>query len=218
MALTLALHQNALHAAAKADRARTRPIAFRDAPSPEDEPVIPSPHIFIQPPLNPSTEKSSDGEANNSASVPRVAECAIHLELLEVFYALKAKVLTSPELDAVLGIVPRPVEYRVPRTVRYTSGVHRGGEIWREKKIWDVKVKMSISKARRREKWLFFLRLAVVRFEEWVRGADLRMGEVARTDGRGLEEAGTEVLESKAMPPLGMLFLPHFARGMERER
>ena len=195
MALIMSLHQNALHDARKetwpstSTRDGGRTFTFREAPTKEQEPVIPSPHIFRSL-LDPSTSRSK-GEAD---TIPTVAECAAHLELLEAFHALKARILGSQELDFVLGIVPRP------RTVYRTT---YGGPYRSRREVKAVKIKDTTFAARRREKWPFFLRLAVARFKAWLATADLALKE-APPDSSA--DATTKIL-SAVMPPLGTFSL-----------
>ena len=141
MALMLGLHQNALHDARKESW-------------PSIAASIPAPQIF-QSLLEPSTGKSN-GDAD---TVSTIVECAAHLELLEAFYTLKAKVLGSQELDSILGIVPRPKTfYRTTYRGNYRS----------KREVKAVKIKDTTFSARRAEKWPFFLQLAVVRFRIWL--------------------------------------------------
>ena len=191
MALMLGLHQNALHDARKeswpsiAASAARQTRTFRQAPTKEQEPVIPAPHIF-QSLLEPSTGNSNE-DANN---VPTIAECAAHLELLEVFHRLKAKVLGSSELDSVLGIIPRPkTVYRTTYTGYYRSG----------RKVKAVKIKDTTFAARRAEKWPFFLQLAVVRFRIWLVKADLALQEALPGSSVDAATRGP----SAVLPPLG---------------
>ena len=136
---------------------------------------------------------NSKGEAD---TVPTVAECAAHLELLEAFHALKARILGSQELDSVLGIVPRP------RTVYRTT---HGGPYRSKREVKAVKIEDTTFAARRREKWPFFLRLAVVRFRAWLPTIDLALKE-APPDSSA--DTITEIL-SAVMPPLGMFSSSH---------
>lgn len=159
MALILDPHQNAFYNARRDDGEQI--YTFREVTE-DQEPVIPAPQIF-QSLLDPSTGKSS-GHAN---IVSTVAECAAHLELLETFHELKAKLLGFRELGSVLGIESYPEFYLSTRTVD-RSHFHRGGYYEDYRDVEIKKIRYRISAARRREKWLFFLRLAVVRFEAWL--------------------------------------------------
>ena len=187
----MGLHQNALHDARKEmwpstaawDGGRIR--TFREAPTKEQEPVIPAPHIFLS--LLDPPKSDPNGEAD---TVPTAAESAAHLELLEAFHALKAKIIGSQELDSVLGIVPRP------KTVYRTT---YGGPYRSRGEIEAVKIKDTTFAARRREKWPFFLRLAVVRFMAWLQKADLALKEAPPDSSAG---ATTKIL-SAVLPPLG---------------
>jgi len=68
------------------------------------EPIIPSPDIFdFESSTNNRTTVSADSAGFR---LPLAAECAAHLELLEVFYVLRQRILRSPEIDAAMGIIP----------------------------------------------------------------------------------------------------------------
>ena len=190
-------HQNELHDARKdaisaaqhpswrsnALRYGGPPRTFREAKTKEEEPVIPAPHIF-QSLLKPSDSK---GDAD---TVPTVGECAAHLGLLEAFYTLKAKVLGSEELDSILGIIPRPkTVYRTTYGTYYRS----------RREVKAVKIKDTTFAARRKEKWPFFVQLAVVRFRTWLEKADLALKEPSPECSL---DAATRVLSS-VLPPLG---------------
>ena len=198
MALIMGHHQNELHDARKdaisaAQHPSWRSIAlsdgpprtFREAKQKKEEPVIPAPHIF-QSLLEPSDSK---GNAN---TVPTVGECAAHLELLEAFHTLKAKVLGSEELDSILGIVPHP------KTVYRTTLTY--GPYYRSRReVKAVRIKDATFAGRRKEKWPFFVQLAVVRFRIWLEKADLALKEPSPESSL---DAATRVLSS-VLPPLG---------------
>ena len=157
MALIQGVDQKPLHETRRDDEEAIH--TFREAPTKDQEPVIPAPQIF-QSLLEPSTGKSH----RKANSVPTVAECAAHLELLETFYALKVKVLASRELDSVLGIKPHREIYQSTRRVN-KSRMHRGVYYGDFRNVKTDKIRYRTSAVRRREKWPFFLGLAVVRFK-----------------------------------------------------
>jgi methyl coenzyme M reductase subunit D len=109
-------------------------------------------------------------------SLPNIAQCAAHLELLQAINHIRREVLNSSSLDAILDIKPQK------RTVvqRYTRKT--------------IEVKDNKFAQKRQVKWPFYLRLGVARFFVWLKKLD----EI-------LASNENEVLELPACPPLGML-------------
>ena len=82
--------------------------------------------------------------------LPTVAECAVHLELLQAFYYLRRRVLESEDLDRMWELVlnkPNRTDGQAPR--------------------WTVE-----SVEIRRLKWPLFNKLAALRFLDWLKLAD----------------------------------------------
>ncbi|GFF34527.1 hypothetical protein IFM46972_04262 [Aspergillus udagawae] len=121
-------------------------------------------------------------EWTDSMSLPNIAQCAAHLELLQAINHIRREVLNSSSLDAILDIKPEK------RTVvqRYTR-----------KKI---EVKDNKFAQKRQVKWPFYLRLGVARFFVWLK----KMDEI-------LASNENEVLELPACPPLDVLTAWHSA-------
>ncbi|KAF7133833.1 hypothetical protein CNMCM5793_005245 [Aspergillus hiratsukae] len=146
---------------------------MRNFPNIDKDIVVPDPKVFkdIYAPI-----------ASDSTSLPNVAQCAAHLELLQAISQIRREVLNSTQLDAVLDIKPlkRTVVQRYPR--RQTIEV-------KDKQFAD----------RRQVKWPFYLRLGVARFFVWLR----KMDETLASD--------SEVLELPACPPLDILIAWHSA-------
>jgi len=188
MALTIGIHQNALHDASsdalealKTPRWQsgvglTATPHFPSARTKAEEPVIPAPQVFQ------SLAESSIPSAN---AVPTVGECAAHLELLQAFHTLRVKVLQSTELDTTFGIKPN------------NRTVYRGG-YYRQKRT-AVKLKDNTFATRRGEKWPFFLGIAVARFRIWLKEAalDLMLRDQQRASSSYSAPAIT------FLPPLG---------------
>lgn len=124
---------------------------FEKATIPAENPTIPAPTLFV---FGPPPE----GSQRSSTSLPTIAECAAHLELLEVFRNLRLEIVASTELDKALGIEP------VPRTV-YRKTYTSVGRYTRT----AVQVRDETFEERRKEKWPFYLRLAAARFLRWVK-------------------------------------------------
>jgi hypothetical protein len=145
---------------------------YRKARTEDEEPVVPAPHIFASL-TAPSGNPSPDGDV-----LPSVAQCAVHLELLEIFFKLRSDILLSTELDTAFGIK------QSHRTVyRRVYGKSTRQPVKLKDPMWDEK---------RREKWPYFLTLAVARFEIW---AEKATGTLV-----GEKE---EVLQLPYLPPLG---------------
>lgn len=132
--------------------------AYPPAKTPGEEPVIPRPEIF----------DALHHPTTDLAAPPTTAECAVHLQLLEKFVALKQKILTSNDLDRALAIIPKD------------KLVTQAGK--RQRRADDT------FKARQAVKWPIFVRIAAARFLRWwgtcspIRHAEdhrLRMTEIS---------------------------------------
>lgn len=66
----------------------------------KEEPNIPAPELFQS--LY-DTEILASSARNTVYCIPTVAQCAVHLELLQALHALRVRVMDSPALDHVLG-------------------------------------------------------------------------------------------------------------------
>jgi len=145
---------------------------YQAAKSKVDEPTIPSNTIF-QSLIEPKTPN------DETSTLPTIAECATHLELLQCFHKLRADVLKSTALDKSFGIIAKPetiVRKRYGRTTR------------------TFKKKDLTFADRRKQKWPWFLDLAVVRFDKWLRLANDALKDPVKENVWGL-----------ILPPLGML-------------
>jgi len=169
----------ALHGSSKAAlKALNRSVAkkkYKAAQCEADEPQIPSAAIF-----EPLFSAQSNSGARETPILPSIAECAVHLELLECFFVLRQRVLKSDELDKVFGIAPR---HRV---------VKRKGK--------DVKLKDPGMWERRQVKWPMFVEWSVVRFLCWRRVVTARFSQ-AQAPGWQLGEDN--------LPPLDVLMVLH---------
>lgn len=161
---------------------RLQIINMKSNPSPHYErtylksgsPAIPSPALFE--PLSPENIPSS-------TPLPTIGECAVHLELLQVFNSLRLRVLACNELDDIFGIKPdKRTVYR-----RRWSSTQRRHVIYPHQ-LRDVEFAK-----RRLEKWPHYLGLAVTRFKTWVKMVEQSMLEACE-DG-----------ELTILPPLGEL-------------
>jgi hypothetical protein len=193
MALTINLHQRALHDASRdamfdlkyqswqSSAGLTSTLHIRAAQTKAEEPVIPAPQAF---------QSLSHSPIQNTNGVPTIGECAAHLELLQSFHMLRVKVLQSRDLDTTFGIKP------INRTV------FRKGR--RGKRGKAVKLRDDTFTSRRREKWPFFLGLAAERFRIWLKEADVDL--IARDPHTGSSSHAAVVARSiPFLPPLGLL-------------
>ena len=138
---TAVLHQLGKAMVLSADiQTDSRGRPFRHARRPEQRPIIPAAEIF----------DLHDGQAdeNTGVAMPRISECAVHLELLEIFYVLRQQILVSESIDTAMGILPD----------RSTITGKKGDKkTFRDNTLWD----------RRQPKWERFVEFAVVRFLDW---------------------------------------------------
>ena len=123
--------------AARQDLEKESRTKFRPASKREEEPIIPPLALF----------SALETRNENSTGFPNVAECAVHLELLEAFLILKQKILTSNSLDRTFNIVPKD-------TLHTVSG--------KKERKQD-----PTFKTRRAVKWPIYIRLAAARFLQW---------------------------------------------------
>jgi len=136
--------------------------SFISAKTPEEQPICPPNSLFAS--LN-----------NNDVNtrLPRTAECAVHLELLEAFLILKQKVSTSNALDRALGIRPDPRN-----------------------------VKKKTFQERRDNKWPIYTWLAAARFLKWWTnlGEILKNGRFAWFEQEATQQLA---ITDATLPPLG---------------
>ena len=111
--------------------------AYPPAKTPGEQPVIPKPELF----------DALHHPTADLAALPTIAECAVHLQLLEKFVALKQKILTSNALDRALAIIPKD------------KLVAQGGK--RQRRADET------FKAQQAVKWPIFVRIAAARFLRW---------------------------------------------------
>lgn len=134
---------------------------YESAKSKNEEPQIPAPGLFNTL-LGENIPAGQDATSLSQGDIPSVGECAVHLELLEVFAALRARIIASTELDTLFGVKERPrTIYRKKYDSTKRKWVHN-----------PYRMKDTTLSARKREKWLFFLHLAVGRFIYWARTVD----------------------------------------------
>ncbi|KAK2612774.1 hypothetical protein QQS21_001226 [Conoideocrella luteorostrata] len=149
---------------------------YPTATAPEHEPQVPSPAIFDFP--------SNANEPQATAhKLPVAAACATHLELLEVFYVTRQKVLMSAAIDSAFDIVPN----------RETKTGHKGDKkTLKDATLWD----------RRQIKWTTYVEIAAVRFMHWMRMLERRVNQCTKL-------MTPAVLTLRDLPPLDVLMVWH---------
>lgn len=134
---------------------------FQRATKPEEEPLIPTPEIFV--------DQDRGVEVGLDPRVPTISQCATHLELLETFFILKEKLIRSEAMDEAMDTQP----VREIKTGYYN----------------DTKtLKDETLEERRKSKWPKFVEFAVLRFFAW--RASLSEEETRKDDNNG-SQGGT---------------------------
>ncbi|KAJ4011310.1 hypothetical protein NW752_007153 [Fusarium irregulare] len=169
----------ALHQASQELNRKIDSSYYMSAPTVDQNPIIP----------NPSTFDDLDDLHRNDLPTP--AQCAVHLELLEVFHALRIRVLDSKSLDKAfgLGTATKKVYRR-----RYVKALKK----WVNEGITlrDLEWEKNQDK-----KWTFYLGEAVQRFRVWAEEYDASLAD----DGQG------EILmtDHSSLPPVDILMVWH---------
>ncbi|KAF2843787.1 hypothetical protein M501DRAFT_967571 [Patellaria atrata CBS 101060] len=154
-----------------------KPTEWPTAATKDEEPKIPSPDIFAD--LTSLKGTTTD----KPAALPTIAQCAVHLELLETFHVLRQKMFWSIPLDKAFDVKEEP------RIVHQRDGS--------EKKLKDDRFA-----EKRNEKWTKFVTLAVYRFLVWWDKID---GVLENTKDR----QGRMSMGSDHLPPLDVLMVWH---------
>ncbi len=193
--LTLAcfrrLHDESVNEMQRLDQQKfTRPEAlYKRVEKASLNPVIPDPGLFES--LKSSTNKPS-------AALPTVAECAVHLELLEVFYRLRSRIVNSTALDRTFGV------YIDEELCRAENG-----------SVFFARRRDDTWPARRAKKWTYFLSIAAGRFLCWAREADTAMASESKVPHNSSRPGDIPYL-----PPIGKQILcparPNRARALTR--
>ncbi|KAF4982512.1 hypothetical protein FZEAL_1883 [Fusarium zealandicum] len=162
--------------------------SYPEATNASENPEIPDPGFFTQ---------FEDAGHNQS---PTATQCAVHLELLEVFHALQVKVLTSTDLDRTFGLGP---EVSTVYRRRYVTSLQK---YINEK----VEVRNKTWEADRAKKWMRFLEYAAERFIIWANKINAEMA-MRRTESDS-NDAGSSDSQDIALawlPPLDVLVVWH---------
>ncbi|KAF5025921.1 hypothetical protein F66182_1956 [Fusarium sp. NRRL 66182] len=172
----------ALHKASKDVNQKISSSYFPSATTMDENPVIPSPEVFNQ--LN-------DSHKNN---LPTPAQCAVHLELLEVFHALRIKIIDSKELNQTFGLGE---ETKTIYRRKYVKGL-------RKYVNEEVKIRNEIWEKNHPKKWTWYLGAAVQRFLVWAESYNAWMAtEMPKADPDDTK-AGIPMTKSWWLPPVGV--------------
>ena len=105
---------------------------------------------------------------------------------IKVFFTLRYNILTSKALDKTFGVkVNKKIVYRKKFNQQMRAYIYK-----------KTPLRDDTYQNRRREKWDFYLKIAVVRFGAWIRVANKAVEEQAK------EKGGAVSLPH--LPPLGM--------------
>ena len=153
------------------------------------KPEIPSPTIFKY------LEQTDQNNGGLNDRIPPIAECAIHLELLEVFKILQETVIKSNQLDILFDILPQK-RYTNIRRYDYTNRRYHN----KRKLLTPVKDHDTTFQQRRKAKWDGFVKLAFLRFSFWADRIEEHRWDVFNTGDQ---------LPADLFPPLDILMIWH---------
>ncbi|KAG5662841.1 hypothetical protein KAF25_005259 [Fusarium avenaceum] len=177
----------ALHQASRELNRKITTTYYSSASTIDENPVIPSPDIFNQ--LNDSHEDS----------LPTPAQCAVHLELLEVFHALRIRILDSKELDEIFELGdPTKVVYRT----KFVEGLNK-------KVNQEITLRNIVWEQNRDNKWRFYLGKAVPRFLVWADEYNTSLASKLSKDG--IDDGRSEISSTEVswLPPIDVLMVWH---------
>ncbi|KAL2856450.1 hypothetical protein BJY01DRAFT_203408 [Aspergillus pseudoustus] len=126
-------------------------------------------------------------------ALPTLTECAVHLEMLEAFQALRQEVIHSAALDKAFNILPE--EKTVYR--KKWTGTRRQ----RTYVIESRKIKDTTFATRRNSKWTYFLQIGAERFHQWI--------QIVNNCLKDHHENNADVSRYLLLPPLDVLMIWH---------
>ncbi|RGP67240.1 hypothetical protein FSPOR_6129 [Fusarium sporotrichioides] len=169
----------ALHSASSELNRKINTAYYSSAPTIDKNPSIPSPSTF-------------DHLDNlHQHNLPTPSQCAVHLELLEVFHALRIRVLDSEALDRAFNLGG-------PTKKVYRRKFVKGLEKWVNQEVTVRDLKWETSQD---EKWKFYLGEAVRRFIVWAN--DYNASLATGGDKHGIDDGNGGILmtEFSSLPP-----------------
>jgi hypothetical protein len=171
-----ALHRTSREFNRKIDSAYYTSVATID-----ENPTIPSPSTFDH--LNNSHQDN----------LPTPSQCAVHLELLEVFHALRIKVLDSKALDKAFDLgSPTKKVYRR----KFVKGLNKW--VNQETTLRDLQWENSQDK-----KWAFYLGGAVRRFMVWANDYNSSLASGGKNHWIDDGDGRISMSDSLYLPPVG---------------
>ncbi|RSL54742.1 hypothetical protein CEP53_007344 [Fusarium sp. AF-6] len=179
MSHVIGYHTRTLHLKCASRHERTA-TNYRYASTPIANPIIPNPAYF-----NDLVDGLKD-------QLPTAVQCAVHLELLEAFHAVKIRIIECEALDGIFGIkAPTKTIYR--RKYMKTLDKHVNQKVTVKVEGWE---------ARREKKWPRYLDFAADRFVDWAKVIDKEMAATESDDDK-LE------IRLPWLPPLDVLMVWH---------
>ncbi|KAF4341101.1 hypothetical protein FBEOM_4971 [Fusarium beomiforme] len=152
----------------------------------DENPIIPSPDTFSQ--LNDCHEDN----------LPTPVQCAVHLELLEVFHALRIRILDSKALDKAFNLgEPTKKIYRRKYIEALKKYVNQ--EVTLRNESWEAK---------RDKKWTWYLGEAAQRFSVWAGEFNTWLTSRAK-DSTNDGKSGISMTDSSWLPPVDVLMIWH---------
>jgi len=187
MSLFVASHVRSLHQASKGNLSLLGGSSRASRPKKPDRPLGTSLTALFE------SLTVSSHQSNTRKSNPTPAECATHLELLEVFLQLRLKILQSTDLDTAFGLKEnRKTVYRKQVSYQYGRRKYTNKPVQLRDTTWQT---------RRREKWPYYLSIAVERFRVWAAKTEETLASSQAPDALALP--------IECLPPVDILMVWH---------
>ncbi|KAH7158700.1 hypothetical protein DER46DRAFT_627175 [Fusarium sp. MPI-SDFR-AT-0072] len=187
MSHLIGYNTGALHQASSDFNNNITKTYFPSATDLDENPIIPSPDIF------------SELDDSHKDNLPTPVQCAVHLELLEAFHALRIKILDSKKLDKSFNLgEPTKKIYRR----KYIKGLkkHVNEEVTLRNPSWEAK---------RDKKWTWYLGEAAQRFLVWAAKFNAWLTSTMEKDGANDGRSGISMTDSSWLPPVDVLMIWH---------
>ncbi|EWY85213.1 hypothetical protein FOYG_12463 [Fusarium oxysporum NRRL 32931] len=187
MSHLIGYNTGALHQASSDFNNNISKTYYPSATDLDENPVIPSPDIF------------SELDDSHKDNLPTPAQCAVHLELLEAFHALRIKILDSKKLDKAFNLgEPTKKIYRR----KYIKGLkkHVNEEVTLRNPSWEAK---------RDKKWTWYLGEAAQRFLVWAAKFNAWLTSTVGKDSAHDGKTGISMTDTSWLPPVDILMIWH---------
>ncbi|KAM0561292.1 hypothetical protein ACHAPJ_003171 [Fusarium lateritium] len=160
---------------------------YPSAATMDENPVIPSPDTF---------NELDDLHQDN---LPTPAQCAVHLELLEVFHALRIKIIDSKIIDKTFDLGEETkIIYRRKWVKGLNKYVNEGHRVRNPR--WEDK---------RDKKWTWYLGEAAQRFYVWARYYNRWMSSEMPKSNSDDGQSGISMTDGSWLPPVDILMIWH---------